>query len=71
MFHDDIKDGCPNNSVNIDQPAGYRSVDLWATAGTDRKHILIHSIQIGTGVHTVSYSMGVRGSYTEDKVVRT
>jgi hypothetical protein len=42
-------------------------MELWATAGTDNEHILIYSTKIGYGVHTVSYSMGVRGSYTEDK----
>jgi len=43
-------------------------VELWATKGTDKKYFLIRSTQIGYGAHPVSYSMAVRGSYTENKV---
>jgi hypothetical protein len=54
-----------------DQPAGYRSVELWATKGTDKKYFLILSTLIAFGAHIVSYSVGVTGSYPEGKVAGT
>ena len=51
----------PKSSLSSDQPAGLKSVELWATKGTDKKYFLILSIQIGFGAHPVSYSMTVRG----------
>ena len=34
---------------------------MWGTKGTVKKYFLIHSTQIGSGAHTVCYSIGVGG----------
>jgi len=43
-------------------------MELWATSGTDKKYFLTHSIQIGSGDLSVSYTMRVRVSYPNGKV---
>jgi hypothetical protein len=48
----------PKGSVSIDQTAGQKSVELWAT-----KYFLIHSTQIGYRGNPVSYYTVVWGSY--------
>jgi len=44
-------------------------MELWATLDTEKKYFLIHSTQIGFGAFPVPYSIAVRGSYPEGKVV--